>query len=89
MARYHVSYYGRVQGVGFRATVHRIATRYPVSGFVRNEPDGSVALEVQGASADVDRVLAEVQRQFLGFITDEERAAIADVAEHAGFVVQY
>ena len=89
MTRYHVSYHGRVQGVGFRATVRRIAARYAVSGFVQNESDGSVALEIQGASADVDRFLAEIQRQFLGFVTDEERAAIADVEGDAGFVVQY
>jgi acylphosphatase len=89
MARYHVSYYGRVQGVGFRATVRRIAAAHSVSGFVQNEPDGQVVLEVQGTSVIVDRFLAEVQRQFLGFITDEERAVVTDIAGDSGFVVHY
>jgi len=89
MHRVHVLYHGRVQGVGFRATAHRIAVRRPVTGFVRNLPEGSVELEVQGESAVVAAFLADVQRQFVGFITDEERAEIADVPGESGFVVQY
>ena len=33
---------GRVQGVGFRFHVIRLASGYDVTGFVRNQPDGSV-----------------------------------------------
>ncbi|HUQ70538.1 MAG TPA: acylphosphatase [Planctomycetaceae bacterium] len=89
MRRVHVLYHGRVQGVGFRATTHRIAARHPVTGFVRNLPEGSVEVEVQGESAAVSAFLADVQRQFVGFITDEERAEIADAPGESAFVVQY
>ena len=44
---------GRVQGVGFRYFVLRQARQFAVTGFVRNEPDGSVAVEAQGGAEDV------------------------------------
>lgn len=36
---------GKVQGVFFRATAKEKATELQISGFVRNEPDGSVYIE--------------------------------------------
>lgn len=38
---------GRVQGVGFRPFVYRLASEFALSGFVRNGPEG-VNVEVQG-----------------------------------------
>jgi len=43
-----VYYEGRVQGVGFRWTVHDIAKGYEVTGTVRNLTDGRVELVVAG-----------------------------------------
>lgn len=39
---------GRVQGVGFRHFATVEARRRGVSGFVRNEPDGSVTVVAEG-----------------------------------------
>ncbi len=39
---------GRVQGVFFRRTVKHEAARRGISGFVRNEPDGTVRIEAEG-----------------------------------------
>jgi len=44
--RYRVS--GRVQGVGFRNYVDRVAAKIGVSGFVRNRRDGSVEIYAIG-----------------------------------------
>lgn len=40
--------HGRVQGVGFRWFVQRTATELGLSGWVRNEPDGTVRVEARG-----------------------------------------
>lgn len=39
---------GRVQGVGFRAFVRHTARELGLAGWVRNQPDGSVAIEAWG-----------------------------------------
>jgi len=43
-----IYYEGRVQGVGFRWTVHDISKGYEVAGTVRNLADGRVELVVAG-----------------------------------------
>ena len=48
---------GRVQGVGFRWSAARRATRLDLAGWVRNLPDGRVEILVQGNSGDVAAML--------------------------------
>ena len=40
--------HGRVQGVFFRASAQGKATELGLTGFVQNEPDGTVYLEAEG-----------------------------------------
>ncbi len=61
---------GHVQGVGFRYTARGIARQHPVSGYVRNLSDGTVEMLLQGAPADIDRCLQEVQQEFAEFIRE-------------------
>lgn len=49
---------GRVQGVFYRASAGREAERLGLRGWVRNEPDGSVRLLLQGEPHLVDAMLA-------------------------------
>ena len=49
-----IFYSGRVQGVGFRYAVKRIASGYEVTGWIRNLPDGRV--EMQAMSEDADEM---------------------------------
>jgi len=60
--RYRLLISGRVQGVFFRDTCHRVAQRHGVSGWVRNLPDGSVEAVFEGPDEDVRR-LVEWSRQ--------------------------
>ncbi len=45
---------GHVQGVSFRAAAAREARRRGLTGWVRNERDGSVAIDVEGDPAAID-----------------------------------
>ena len=49
---------GRVQGVFFRRSAKRKADELGIVGFVRNDPDGSVALEAEGDHAALDAFVA-------------------------------
>jgi acylphosphatase len=81
MRRVSVSYSGRVQGVGFRATARSIASAFDVTGWVRNEPDGSVTLEAQGRAGEIDLLLDAI-RERLGQNIRGER--VTDVAPATG-----
>ena len=48
---------GRVQGVFFRAETQRAAERIGVQGWVRNQPDGTVAAVFEGTKPGVDRAI--------------------------------
>lgn len=48
---------GRVQGVSFRYYTAERASGLGVTGWVRNEPDGSVALHAEGADEAVDALV--------------------------------
>ena len=49
--------YGTVQGVGFRFFARDIATKLELTGFVRNEPDGSVYAEAEGEEVALQKFL--------------------------------
>jgi acylphosphatase len=46
--RYIIKVTGRVQGVFYRASTADKASQLKVSGFVKNEEDGSVYIEAEG-----------------------------------------
>lgn len=69
--RYVITFTGRVQGVFFRKTTQRIARNFDVTGWVRNEPDGSVRCTVEGESVELDR--------FVQAVTEAKRANISEV----------
>ena len=54
---------GRVQGVGFRPFIHRIALEAGVSGYVRNMGGGEVEIWVEGGSREVQRFLKLLREQ--------------------------
>jgi acylphosphatase len=85
--RESIVFRGRVQGVGFRATAERIATPLGLAGWVRNEPDGSVACEVQGAPTLVAAFLDELGAAMSGKIESSERRPVPPDREPTRFRV--
>lgn len=53
---------GRVQGVGFRAWLAREARALELTGWVRNEPDGTVAALLAGDEKAVETMLQRLRR---------------------------
>ncbi|MBI1283415.1 MAG: carbamoyltransferase HypF [Thiobacillus sp.] len=51
---------GRVQGVGFRPFVYRLAQQYDITGWVRNV-DGAVEIHAEGLPAHLDRFSAALR----------------------------
>ena len=49
---------GSVQGVGFRAWVHSMATRLGLDGYVQNQADGSVEVVASGQQVALDELLS-------------------------------
>ena len=50
---------GVVQGVGFRPHVAKVATDFPLTGFVGND-DESVFIEAQGTASDIENFMAKM-----------------------------
>lgn len=55
--RKHFVFYGRVQDVGFRYTAKHLARMMGLTGWVRNEWDGTVTMELQGSEILINKVL--------------------------------
>ena len=55
--RKHITFYGRVQGVGFRYTAKYLAQSMDLTGWVENEWDGTVTMEVQGSEILINKLL--------------------------------
>jgi acylphosphatase len=58
----HLKISGRVQGVGFRYHMIRVARELGITGWVRNRRDGSVEAMVAGAPDAVGKIIAWTRR---------------------------
>ncbi len=62
MTRKHIIFYGSVQGVGFRWRARTTAEHFSCTGWVRNEWDGSVSMEIQGTEEAIESVILAVEK---------------------------
>lgn len=81
---------GRVQGVGYRYFCQTQLSALPVTGWVRNEPDGSVCLQVQGAAEEQEKIkhLLEAGPSF-SKVTEVLVCDMALVDGEEGFLITY
>ena len=86
--RRRVIYHGRVQGVGFRATVCDLAADFPVTGYVRNLNDGTVELVADGSSVDLDAFLAAVSDRFSRHVTRADVQEVPAGEPFTGFTIR-
>lgn len=86
--RFTITFTGRVQGVGFRATTRSIAEGFAVTGFVRNERDGSVLCVAEGERDEIQRFIKFVQQAMDGNIADTRIAESPATGEFDGFGIR-
>lgn len=55
---YNITVTGKVQGVFYRATAKKMADIMGLTGYVKNQPDGSVFIEAEG---DPDMLVRLIQ----------------------------
>ncbi|CAN7213641.1 acylphosphatase [Neorhizobium tomejilense] len=77
---------GRVQGVGFRAWTREEAERLGLTGWVRNEPDGSVLALLAGPPAGISQMLERFRHGPPGAsVSGAERQPATLAEKPAGF----
>lgn len=89
IVRKYIRFYGQVQAVGFRWRAMEAARLYCASGWVRNEYDSSVSMEIQGTEKQIGDVIAALQRGSYIRIDHMEQKDVAVVPDERGFRVKY
>jgi len=90
--RLHLVFRGEVQGVGFRWTARRCAVELDLTGWVRNEWDGSVTMELQGTNAQIALFFTQFNDSYKDFrinyvIDEKEDIPLRD--DEGGFEVAF
>ena len=62
MIRKHLIFSGHVQGVGFRWRAKKAADLYGCTGWVRNDWNGTVTMEIQGTESQIDQVILAIEK---------------------------
>jgi acylphosphatase len=86
--RREVTFSGRVQGVGFRYTARQIASRFPVSGFVKNLADGRVLLVVEGPVLELERLIEAIEDEMDRFIENKQVSVLRPTGEFPTFEIR-
>ncbi len=84
-----VYFSGRVQGVGFRFTVEAVASRFAVTGFVRNLRDGRVELVAEGAASELDGLQQAVEEAMRGNIREVNATDAPTTGEFTSFRIAF
>ena len=87
--RQSIQFYGRVQGVGFRYKLGYLADKYSVTGWARNEYDGSVLTELQGLEEDIDKILQALYNDRYIEIDNIRRRRIPFAEDERSFGIRY
>ncbi len=83
--RKQIRVYGSVQGVGFRYRTEYAAESVGATGWVRNDADGSVLMEIQGTEEQIDKVFMMVSRGSYVEIRNMEAKTIPVLDKEYGF----
>ena len=85
MIRKRIVFNGWVQGVGFRYRARHAAELLGATGWVRNEYDGSVTMEIQGTEEQIDQVILMIEKGRFVRIENMDARTIPIKEEERGF----
>ena len=85
MIRKRIVFSGWVQGVGFRYRARHAAELLGATGWVRNEYDGSVTMEIQGTEEQIDGVIEAIGRGRYVKIENMDVRTIPVIPHEQGF----
>lgn len=86
--RLDVTFFGRVQGVGFRYQASRISRSHSVTGYVENQTDGTVHLVAEGQKMCVVTYLAELSGAMKQYIERRESEELPCSEEFSDFSIR-
>ncbi len=79
---------GVVQGVYFRASARERADALKITGFVRNEPDGSVYVEAEGDESNLDAFIQWCHQGPAHAVVEKCEVQSATVKVFSSFTIQ-
>lgn len=86
--RQRITFSGRVQKVGFRLEVCKMAERLELSGFCRNLENGDVLAEIQGPAEKIAFLLSFMEGIIRIKIRNKQIENIPVIQEEKGFLKQ-
>ena len=88
MKRISILIKGRVQGVFYRASARDVARQFDIKGFVRNESDGNVFLEVEGTEDKLQKLVAWCKKgPPLAHVSGVEVKELDDMVNYSSFEI--
>ena len=87
--RKHFRFFGTVQGVGFRFQAMMAADALGLSGWVANESDGSVTMEIQGSEDEISSCLEMISNSRYIHIERMEEKQIDLLENESSFSAKY
>lgn len=79
---------GEVQGVGFRYRAEHAADLVGATGWVRNDPDGGVSMEIQATEDQIDKVVMMINQGTYVDIHSIDAKTIPLIENEYGFKVR-
>ena len=89
MKRYQIQFKGQVQGVGFRYVARKLAIDFSCTGWVKNQSDGSVLMEIQGEENNINNVLKHLNEVSHIIIEDSRKYTIEVKENEQYFQIKY
>jgi acylphosphatase len=89
MLRYQIVFKGMVQGVGFRFTTQRLARKFGIRGWVRNNPDGGVEVIAEASQERLELFLADLKDNFKDYIHDYDLKEASSQEEDSDFKIVF